>query len=301
MKLAVVGIFYDGYEDLWYDFLNLFAKNWADCPYELYIVNNIKELDVDKYDADKVKVTVLHAGADAEYSRKVQVAVNDIDADYYLLLLEDFFVARKVDNERMETTMRFVVENDVEYYTMPMPEFCDKKEKRRYKGSKEVFQITEKKEYLMSCQPSLWKKDFLRLCIGEENYNAWIFEGIYATMPCVRNCSFLERCVVDYRNVLNLRHGALQGKMLPRTVKILKKEGYTLTTPRTQLSFKKNFLRVMRRGILKVLSVLHLDKMLKRMFQKGVLDRYGKDIQIYGNKVITEEKIADFIQKRNIL
>lgn len=301
MKVAVVGIFYDGYEDLWYDFLNLFAKNWANCPYELYIVNNVKELNADKYAADKLKVTVLHAGEDAEYSRKVQVAVNEINADYYLLLLEDFFIAHAVENARIEEMMRFVVENDLEYYTMPMPEFCDKKEKQRYKGNKQVFQITEKKEYLMSCQPSLWKKDFLRLCIGEENYNAWIFEGIYATMPCVRNRSFLERSVVDYRNPLHLRHGALQGKMLPRTVKILKKEGYTLTTPRTQLSFKKNSLRLIKKGVLKVLSVLHLDKPLKKIFQKGVLDRYGADIQIYGNKVITEEKIADFIQKRNKL
>jgi hypothetical protein len=69
-------------------FSELFSSHWPDCPYELYIVNNEKELDYEK----KYKVKVLHAGKEAEYSRKVQTALSKIDADYYLLLLEDFLL-----------------------------------------------------------------------------------------------------------------------------------------------------------------------------------------------------------------
>lgn len=32
-KLAIVGIFYDGYYDIWGDFLDLIDKYWEDNPY----------------------------------------------------------------------------------------------------------------------------------------------------------------------------------------------------------------------------------------------------------------------------
>ena len=42
--LAIVGIWYDGYYDIWEDFLELKEKFWKDCPYTMYIVNQTKEL-----------------------------------------------------------------------------------------------------------------------------------------------------------------------------------------------------------------------------------------------------------------
>ena len=126
IKLAIVGIFFDGYEDMWYDFVNLFHKNWPDCPYPLSIVDNVAELDPQKVDTSKV--TVLHAGKDAEYSRKVQLAVDQIDAEYYLLLLEDFFVVKPVSNRKIRDVLAFIQREKIEYYTMPMPEFVDDKE-----------------------------------------------------------------------------------------------------------------------------------------------------------------------------
>ena len=71
-ELAIVGIWYDGYYDIWEDFLELKEKFWPDCPYPMYIVNQTKELTYEKkYDA-----TVIHAGADAEYSKKIQTAID---------------------------------------------------------------------------------------------------------------------------------------------------------------------------------------------------------------------------------
>ena len=32
--LAIVGIFWDGYYDMWEDFLELKEKFWRDCPYQ---------------------------------------------------------------------------------------------------------------------------------------------------------------------------------------------------------------------------------------------------------------------------
>jgi hypothetical protein len=32
-------------------------------------------------------------------------------------------------------------------------------------------------EYTVSCQPSIWEKEFLKECIGSRNYNAWYLKG----------------------------------------------------------------------------------------------------------------------------
>lgn len=297
VKLAIVGIFFDGYEDMWYDFVNLFHKNWPDCPYPLYIVDNTAELDPHKVDA--AKVTVLHAGKDAEYSRKVQVAVNQIDAEYYLLLLEDFFVVKPVSNGKIQGVLDFIQRENIEYYTMPMPEFVNNKETVCYGDRKDVFRITTGKEYLMSCQPSVWKRDFLNLCIGRENYNAWIFEGIYAKTPCVRNEEFLKKSVIDYSNVLQLRHGALQGKMLPATLKEIHACGHTMHSKREVLSAKQRAVHKLKQFAHRVFEVVPMPSFLKKQAKKhSVLEKYADSILEVGQKVITEEAVKEYITGR---
>lgn len=295
MKLAIVGIFYDGYEDLWYDFINLFKKNWQDCPYPLYIVNNSKELNPEKANIEGIEV--LHAGDDAEYSRKVQLATTQIDADRYLFLLEDFFIYKRIDNAKIEEILDYVQNEEIEYYTLPMLEFVDKKEKEKASPFNDVYKIGKEKEYLFSCQPSIWKREFIANLIGKENYNAWIFEGIYARCDKLRNEEFLSKSLVDYRNVLNLKHGAVQGKMLPKTVKVLKKNGYLLTSPRGKLSKKQLFVRFVKGIVRKVFTVLPAPKFVKARTQ-SVFAKYGEEIDRLKDVIVTDEMIASCLSLR---
>lgn len=230
-RVAIVGIFFDGYYDLWEDFLELFEKNWKGCPYPLYIVDNEKELNYNK----KYNAKVLHAGKDAEYSRKVQLAVNSIDADYYLLLLEDFFIGEPLKKDCLNRLLNVIEQKHIKYYRMPMPEFTP----FRLKGKR--IKIHPQMEYTVSCQPSIWKREFLKECIGAENYNAWIFEGIYTKSRKAHTVDFLRGCYSDYTNILHLYHGALQGKMLPRTYSHFVKSGYTFKNQRKILSSGQEF------------------------------------------------------------
>ena len=297
MKLAIVGIFYDGYEDLWYDFLALFNKHWKDCPYSLYIVNNEKEINKNLISIEKLQV--IHAGKDAEYSKKVQTALTQIEADYYLLLLEDFFVSQVVSTAEIESIARFVEKNEIDYYTMPMPEFVDKKEGERSQGFERARNISANKEYLFSCQPSIWKKEFLKLLIGKENFNAWIFEGIYAKNNFLRNNDFLSKSLVDYTNPLKLVHGALQGKMLPNTVKKLQMSGYKLTTQRAVLTKKENAKHEFKKLVHKMVKILNLNRIVNKIKKESVLDKYAKEIEEYGKKTISKDKIDEYMRERD--
>ena len=274
-KLAIVGIFFDGYYDLWEDFLELFEMNWGECPFPLYIINNEKNLKFEK----NYNVQVFHAGKDAEYSRKVQLALEKIDAEYYLLLLEDFFIGEQLNRDVLSSTLNYIDSNKIRYYRMPLNEFISNNKKGK------VEKISPSMEYTLSCQPSIWKKSFLKECIGEDNYNAWIFEGIYVKSQKAHTVEFLKGCYVDYRNILRLYHGALQGKILRETYIYFKKRGYTFRTKRGIINRKERIKHKLKRIIDK--NCPHFLRQIVKIYYKknSVIEKYDKEINILIKKL----------------
>ena len=275
-KLAIVGIFYDGYYDIWEDFLELLRRNWPECPYPLYIVDGNKSLEFQ----NNYKVTVLHAGESAEYSKKVQKALEDIDAEYYLLLLEDFFLERPIGVDPLSDIIKSMENCGVSYLRMPMPEFLVGQNTKKYKQDAETgfLFIPESDEYTVTCQPSIWKKEFLSRCIGTENYNAWIFEGIYTYSKSAHANEFLEQCRVCLSNPLGLRHGAVQGKILPNVYKDICSSGYEFKNQREILS-SEQYKKHLRKQRIKGLLPRPLQKILKKVVNsESVVDRYQEQI-----------------------
>ena len=274
-KLAIVGIFYDGYVDIWEDFLELFYRNWPDCPYSLYIVDGVKELNFE----NDYPVSVIHAGESAEYSRKVQCALNQIDADYFLLLLEDFFLEKKIEVDPIKDTLEIMSNNDVRYLRMPMPEFLVGANTKKYKrDSTGFYHIPQKNEYTVTCQPSIWERGFLKECIGTGNYNAWIFEGVYSYSKKAHSTEFLEQCRIDFSNPIGLRHGAVQGKILPNVYRDITNLGYNFRNKREVLSdaqYKKH----LRKQVLKGRIPQFAQRFIKKIYKSSsVVDRYKDDI-----------------------
>lgn len=274
-KLAIVGIFWDGYYDLWEDFLDLKERFWPDCPYNMYIVNEEKVLNYEK----KYNVRVLSAGKDALYSRKVQYAIENIMADYYLLLLEDFFFSRPLQRNVLESNLSMMDKYSLEYLKMPLKEFIATAKGTPFHNIDNIISIRNENEYTLTCQPSIWKRDFLKKCIGDGNYNAWVFEGIYAKSRLAHTVEFLNYCKIDKSNKLGLVHGALQGKMLPKTVSKLEATGYKMKNQREVMSLKDNYLNELKdklKGILPLGGQRVVKKILKT---ESVIERYEKEIE----------------------
>lgn len=271
-NLALIGVFYDGYYDVWEDFLELKELFWKDCPYPLYIVNQSKNLSFSKeYDA-----RVIHAGIDAEYSKKVRTAVEKIDADYVLLLLEDFFMSHEVIGGIFDKIVTFMRSNNIKYYSMPLSEFMVVGEGEKYNGIDYLFQIAPTKEYTLNCQPAIWEKEFLLNSIGYGNYNAWIFEGIYIKSPKAHSEEFLKQCLIDTRNILGLKHGVLQGCIFPDIVKFYKKLGYELKNKRPVLPLS---IRI-KRWIRFKLPQSIIRKMKIKLKGQTVVSKYSNEIDI---------------------
>ena len=248
-KIVILGIFFSGYNDVWVDFINLFKMYWKDCPYDFYIVADTNSC------GNFMGMNVIDAGQNAEYSKKIQTAMQLINADYYLILLEDFFFSKKINNEHINSIVDYIENNNLSYYVMPMKEF-----KGNYKGrriSKYLRKISPNAEYTLSCQPAFWKRDFIEKCLGKANYNAWVFEGIYCKSKYAHTKVFLDKCIADISNPLGILHGIQQGKLIPETIRKLKSFNYTLTNERP--SFTK-------KALLKVFFHIGPKRLLERFF-----------------------------------
>lgn len=273
--LAIVGIFWDGYYDMWEDFLELKEKFWRDCPYPMYIVNQNKELSYEKeYD-----VTVIHAGEDAEYSKKVQTALRQIDAEYYLLLLDDFFFSKEIIGDVFTDTITSMKAKGVKYYSMPLTEFIKPKVGKEGRYSEKPRYLKANHEYTINCQPAIWEKSFLKKCIGTGNYNAWVFEGIYAVSHDAHKKEFLSLCMKVNSNPLHLMHGALQGKIVPDTMSYYDNIGYEMKNKREVLDLS-TYKRHQLKSTVKSLIPVKVQRLLKKLFgSNSVYGRYELEIK----------------------
>ena len=289
-KFVILGVFWDGYQDIWNDFIALLNRNWPNCPFEVYIVDNSISLKDEQYK----NIHFINAGKDAEFSKKVQIALEVIECDYLLLLLEDFFFSRPIDNLEIYKILSFIEENNINYYSMPMYEFIHKKEKEAYvKSNTAAFRVSKTADYTLTCQPGIWKKSFLKLCIGKENYNAWVFEGIYKLNSFFKNDKYLSKCLIDYRNPMFLLHGAIRGKMVRRTKRILKKGGYILSSSRETITIKRTIINFLIRFVEKALYCLHLE-WIKKKNKKSVIKKYSLDIGRVASLVLVEKEFEEF-------
>ncbi len=258
--MTVVFIGFDGYSDMWDDCFSLYNMFWPDCPFETIFVNNEKEV---KYN----NIIVYHAGKDAEWSRKVQVAIDKTTTPYICLLLEDFFVGKKIDTELINETIQYISNENIRYYKLANMSRAVKNRDPAYKGRKYLHIIPESDEYGVSLQAAIWKKEYLSDLLGTENYNAWIFEFNRVKEAEGKTNKPNSGCVFDDRNILNLQHGVIQSKYLPGTIKYFKKQGIDLNVNREVMSWPHYYkLRLISKG--KYLVPKSMRNSVKRMLEK---------------------------------
>lgn len=221
-RMAIVMVGYDGYDDVWKDFFTLFQTNWKDCPYRIYLADGEKGYEMSG-------LINVHAGKEAEWSRKVQKALEVVEEKYICLLLEDFYFGSAVDNKIVSDALDLMDRDGLKYYKLNT---FSKIKTTNYKNIDYLHVLPGNLEYAVSLQPGIWERDFLKEKVGTENYNAWKFEVDRINEEKNASKEPLKGCVFDERNILQIQHGIVQGKYLPECVRYFKKRGYELNQSR---------------------------------------------------------------------
>lgn len=136
------------------------------------------------------------------------------EADYVLLLLDDYFVTGQVDETAFDAIVDAMRNNDVNYCKLIGLPRCFKKDKRIHGA----YRIKQSTHYGISLQPSIWRKQSLIEALSlTKGGSPWQVEAAFSSYQAHHYGS----CVTFNRNFLHIKNGLLRGKRFPYTNKIL--------------------------------------------------------------------------------
>lgn len=194
----------DAYADLWRPFFTLLIQNWPACPYRVFLGAGVL-----KFDAPDV--TTLGSNAGRDWSQCVLDYLEQIPTPYVLLMLDDFFLRRKVTGDEIHHCLDFAEHNNAKQVRLvPRPG-----PSRNIPGVKWIGWCDPDLRYRISTQAAIWDKQALiGLLRGGES--AWQFERNASKRAAAEPGGYFasRRALLPYTGLF-AHHVVEKGKWLP--------------------------------------------------------------------------------------
>lgn len=197
----------DQYEDCWELFYKLKNKYW-DCPYETYLVTETKQY------GNTININ------NPSWTYRFREALKQLTSDYVIVMLDDFFIRDKVDQERIEYCIS-QMNDDIAVFNF------EKKYRNCENSALTGFERQFNNQvYLQSAQPSLWNKKAL-LSRLQNNQNPWEWETEVVRDKYIYYINTGDFIIdIGYRHQpLNEGFGITRGKITEECKIFLKSEG----------------------------------------------------------------------------
>ena len=170
----------DKYADLLPPFAELWKRFWPDCPFETILVT---ETDPSVAGFDRV----IACGRGGTWCSRLVQALDMVDAQYVLMLCDDYFLSSRVDTalllSRLAQMREFGAAN-LRLIPNPKPTAANAEP---FGHGTDLFRYKPMKAYSIATQSGLWRRDFLR-SLADGRASIWEFE---------RYGSFDERTAVE--------------------------------------------------------------------------------------------------------
>jgi hypothetical protein len=207
--LPVLVISCDRYADLWRPFFQLFWRRWPDCPGPVYLGSNFETYD-------DPRVRTLCAGRDVTWAASVSTMLDQIAAEYVIVMLEDFLLMRTVHTARIKRLAGIAVAEQVgclRLYSIFPPE-------RTVAGYAELGSFAPGDNYRVTAQAAIWRVDTLRKFLVP-GFSAWDFELVGSQMS-----EFMPDRIWCVREpALVYDHGVEKGRWRPQGLEICREAG----------------------------------------------------------------------------
>ena len=171
----------------------------------------------------------VNNGEDISFSKSLMDYLENVDEEYFILMLDDFMILEEVDNSKIEKAFEFIKSNNGVYLRLvPNP-------KGDLKINNDFSKIDVKSQvpYVTSLQMAIWKKEFLMELL-KYDFNPWEFEvKAGKTKESMLNS---DGFYVASNNFVTYTHFVEKGKFYPFLKDILKKERLSLWSSRKFLS-----------------------------------------------------------------
>lgn len=164
MKILVLSC--DKYSATWEPFFKLLDKYYDNHP-EVYLVCETKKCPYSK---------TINVNSNI-WTKRFREALKKIKDDYVLVLLDDFFIRKKVDIKRIDEVLKSFDKNTIVF------NFEKKYRKTEKYSNIDGFELQRNKQiYLNSCQPSIWDRKKLIERLSKDQ-SAWEWEKTIVDSP----------------------------------------------------------------------------------------------------------------------
>ena len=197
----------DGYEDCWKPFGILYNKYFPN-NYKTYIVTETKTCPY----FDTIKKT----GA---WTKRLREALQELDSEYVLLMLDDYFIHDKVDNNKIKECLKIIKETNAIVYNFEI-------KYRPCVGLNKDYDIQLNNQcYLNSTQPSIWnRKRLIERLDKEQTPQEWELTKINSPyMHLINNTN--EKIIDIGYDLSHKPWGIVRGLWSRETKELFDKEG----------------------------------------------------------------------------
>lgn len=228
-KLAIIVVSCDKYSDLWDDVFNLLDIHWANRPYKTYLATDSKPYE-------RKGVEVIHFGNIRQWMVCTRKAVERIDSEYVLFLMEDYFAIKDIDTQVIEDDIRFMEENHADFINLHQKPYFLKEEDSKF-VTNDIRTIPNNTRYGLDTAGAIWRRDFFIEQLNREDGDAWRFEAILVG-DSMSESGIPGKLYFDTRKPLNLCPGEVVrlGKFTLDTVKIIEGTGYKILSNRARMT-----------------------------------------------------------------
>jgi hypothetical protein len=259
-KLAVLIVSCDKYKDTWNVFLSLLNKFWPDIPYKIYLGTNSEDF---KYVVNGQDIQVIKSNVDTSWASTYRSFLNQIDEDYVLPFLDDFFIFDKVNTHLVSELFEIFLNEKIDCLSLTN-DYLGKKNFKNYNFLKT---IESKEEYIVNSGVNIWKKDLLKTFL-RDNYTPWEFELKNSRNINNGTINFEWHFVAVKKSLFKLLNGVIRGKWVPQTVRKVNKIGVEVNIGDRDIMNKKESLTESMKFKLRKIFPVWLRKLFKSLLIK---------------------------------
>lgn len=166
MNLDTIIMSCDKYSFLWKNFTKMFNRYCKlDCNTFLISESKTEELS---------GINIINTGQ-LTWTEMLRHAIEKVEKDYIFLLLDDYLLTENISNEEINLHLNFLAEYDANKIMIDRHSIFYRYECLTTYHNRTCLKFDINSSYLLSTQPSIWKKSFLQSVL-DENLDPWQFE-----------------------------------------------------------------------------------------------------------------------------
>lgn len=157
--------------DLWEPFFTLVKRHWPDFDYRVYLCTDSKQFSSEGFDVS----CPLNMRADSTWSENLMALLEQVDEEYVLLMLEDFWLKVDVDINRLHRYEQMMQEDKNIGFICLVHQLEPSEENPISSDYPELIEYGFRTPYRVTTQAGLWRRDYLQSLLRRHE-SAWWFE-----------------------------------------------------------------------------------------------------------------------------